>query len=135
MTLTEKILRFFLIASGATCVCALVFMVMPLSCMKAAHRLLGMGEMPVGPVVEYLARSVCALYAMLGGVMILSGLKLRPYRALVLYLGAVWIVFGAAAGVIDHAAGMPLFWTLGESLVTVAMGAVMFLLGLKIQKA
>jgi hypothetical protein len=134
MTPIEKFLRFFLIAAGAVCVMGLGFLAVPLSWMDAIHRLAGLGAMPQGPVVEYLARSACVLYPMLGGVMILSGLKLRQYRTLVLYQGAVWLAFGVLVGAIDYAAGLPGYWTWGESIQTALMGAVILMLGRKIQR-
>lgn len=134
MTPIEKLLRLFLIASGASCVMGLGFLAVPLSWMDAIHRLAGLGPMPQEPVVEYLARSACVLYPMLGGVMILSGIKLRQYRSLVLYQGAVWLAFGVIVGAIDSAAGLPPYWTWGEAAATVFMGAVMLLLGRKIQR-
>ena len=59
-TVLVILLRYFL---GIPGLFALVAVVMPLSWMAATHRWLGLGEMPTGPVVEYLARSVSAFYA------------------------------------------------------------------------
>jgi hypothetical protein len=47
---------------------ALVPVVMPWSWMAATHRWLGLGETPSGRMVEYLARSLSAFYALVGAL-------------------------------------------------------------------
>ena len=58
MTKSDKALVLLLRIVGGPAVFALVAVVMPTSWMAATHRWLGLGEMPTGPVVEYLARSL-----------------------------------------------------------------------------
>jgi hypothetical protein len=77
------LLRYFLRIPGLF---GLDAVFVPLSWMDATHRWLGLGEMPTAPVVEYLARSVSAFYAVLGALCLvwhpascLRGLK-RPIR-------------------------------------------------------
>src|SRR5262249_7042665 len=53
---------------GVTALFAVVAVFMPVSWRAAAHRWLGLGEMPTGPVAEYLARPVSAFYAILGAL-------------------------------------------------------------------
>jgi len=48
---------------------ALVPVFMPVSWMAGTHRWLGLGEMPTGPIVEYLARSLSAFYALVGALL------------------------------------------------------------------
>src|SRR5262245_27062262 len=57
MTKSEKALVLLLRIVGVPALFALVAVFMPVSWMAATHRWLGLGEMPTGPVVEYLARS------------------------------------------------------------------------------
>ena len=66
MTKSDKVLVILLRFGGVIALFALVAVFMPLSWMAATHRWLGLGEMPTGPVVEYLARSLSAFYAFLG---------------------------------------------------------------------
>ncbi len=63
MTKTDKALVLLLRIVGVGSLFALVAVVMPTSWMAATHRWLGRGEMPTGPVVEYLARDLSAFYA------------------------------------------------------------------------
>ena len=59
---------------------ALVPVVMPWSWMAATHRWLGLGEMPTTPVVEYLARSLSAFYALVGALCLAMASDLRHKR-------------------------------------------------------
>src|SRR5215471_12255409 len=63
MTKSDKVLVLLLRIVGVPALFALVAVFMPVSWMAATHRWLGLGEMPTGPVVEYLARSLSAFYA------------------------------------------------------------------------
>jgi hypothetical protein len=128
----EQLLRLVLIASGASCAMAVLPMLMPLHWLATCHRLLGLGPMPSGPLVEYLIRSVCGLYAMLGVLMIMTGQRLPQYRPMVMCLAGLWIGFGLAIGWIDLSAGLPSWWTWSESLMTIAMGATFYVLGRKL---
>jgi hypothetical protein len=56
MTKSDKALVLLLRFVGVSALFALVAVFMPVSWMAATHRWLGPGEMPTGPVVEYLAR-------------------------------------------------------------------------------
>ena len=59
MTKSDKVLVIlFRYLLGIGSLFALVPVVMPWSWMAATHRWLGLGEMPSGPIVEYLARSL-----------------------------------------------------------------------------
>ncbi len=64
-TRADKALVFLLRLVGVSSLLALAAVFMPVSWMVATHRWLGLGEMPVTPVVEYLARSLSACYALL----------------------------------------------------------------------
>ena len=47
---------------------AIIPSMMPFEWMKEIHRYLGMGELPDGPIMGYLTRSLSAMYAMHGAV-------------------------------------------------------------------
>ena len=68
MTKSDKALVILLRFVGVGSLSALVAVVMPSTWMAATHRWLGLGEMPTGPVVEYLARSLSAFYAVMGAL-------------------------------------------------------------------
>jgi hypothetical protein len=68
MTKSDKVLVFLLRLVGVGSLFSLVAVVMPSTWMAATHRWLGLGEMPTGPVVEYLARDLSAFYALVGAL-------------------------------------------------------------------
>jgi len=86
---------------------ALVPVVMPWSWMAATHRWLGLGEMPNGPIVEYLARSLSAFYALVGVLCLVMASDLDRYRPLVRFFGACLALLGIVFTGVDLAAGMP----------------------------
>jgi hypothetical protein len=97
--------------------------------MAATHRWLGLGEeMPSGPVVEYLARSLSAFYALFSAICLLLASDLERYRPLVRFLGVLFALFGLVAFGIDLAAGMPWWWTAFEGPPGVPVGALLFFL-------
>lgn len=117
-------LRWIGTVSGSAIVAAL----MPLSWIAAAHAAIGLGPLPEGPVVEYLARSTSFLYAALGGLMwLIASDPVRHARLLrlVLVLG-----FAAAPGlfVLDHRAGLPAWWRMSEGPMVLLICAVLAVL-------
>jgi hypothetical protein len=107
---------------------ALVPVVMPWSWMAATHRWLGLGEMPNGPIVEYLARSLSAFYALVGVLCLVMASDLDRYRPLVRFFGACLALLGIVFTGVDLAAGMPWWWTAFEGPGGVAFGALLFVL-------
>ena len=87
MTKSDRALVLLLRIVGVGALFALVAVFMPVSWMAATHRCLGLGEMPTGPVVEYLARSVSAFYALMGALCLVLTTDLERYRPLVRFLG------------------------------------------------
>lgn len=100
--------------------------VMPFSWMMEIHAYLGLGVMPGEPIVEYLARSLSALYAILGFILWHVSFRLDGYLGLVRLLGIVFVVFGLVISWIDVKAGLPLAWTLMEGPPTVLGGLWVF---------
>src|SRR5262249_10596516 len=83
MTRADKVLVVLLRCLGVGSLFALVAVVMPFSWMVATHRWLGLGGVPDGPVVEDLARSLSAFYALFGALFLLVAADLERYRPLV----------------------------------------------------
>lgn len=108
--------------AGTAAFCA----VMPLKWMDAVHRALGMGALPQQPVVEYLARSASALYALLGALLWILSLDLPRYRPLLRLLGPAIIALGFLLLWIDRTAGLPRFWQLAEGPANILLGAIIF---------
>jgi hypothetical protein len=128
MTKSDKALTIFLRCLGAGSLFALVAVFMPFSWMVATHRWLGLGEMPTGPVVEYLARSVSAFYAFVGALCIVLAADLERYRPLVRFLGVTFALMSVVLLGVDLAAGMPWWWTASEGPGGAVFGALMFIL-------
>lgn len=123
MTRRARILLFLLRFFGASGLFALIAVVMPVSWMTATHRWLGLGEMPTAPVVEYLARSLSAFYALFGALCLVVASDLERYRPLVRFLGITFVLLGVVFTGIDLMADMPWWWTAFEGPPGVAVGA------------
>ena len=125
MTNRDKRLKIVLHVLGWTTLLALGAVVMPRSWMASTHEWLGLGEFPTAPIVENLARSVSAFYAIFGAVCLVLASDIERYRPLIKFLGAVLVLFGAALIGIDLAAGMPPWWTASEGLSTIVFGVLL----------
>ena len=128
MTKADKVLVILLRIVGVPALFALVAVFMPVSWMAATHRWLGLGEMPTGPVVEYLARSLSASYAIMGVLCLVLAADLERYRPLVRFLGVAFALMSVVLLGVDLAAGMPWWWSASEGPGGVVFGALLFLL-------
>ncbi len=128
MTRREKVLVVLLRVLGIGSLFALVAVFMPYSRMLAIHRWLGMGDMPTAPVVEYLARSLSAFYALMGALCLVVAADLERYRPLVRFLGVAVALMSAIILGVDLAAGMPWWWSASEGPGGVVFGVLMFFL-------
>ena len=95
------VLRWLLIFNGVMTLCALPAVFLPTAWMDAFHRNLGLGALPEGPIVQYLARSVSALYAAFGSLTLILALDLVRYAPLITWWGITAIVFGVLLFWID----------------------------------
>jgi hypothetical protein len=128
MTRSDRWLAILLRCLGGGSLFALLSVVMPFSWMVTIHRWLGLGEMPSGPVVEYLARSVSAFYALFGALFLLVASDLERYLPVVRFLGAALAVVGLILLGVDVAAAMPWWWSVFEGPLWVGFGALIFFL-------
>lgn len=101
---------------------ALGAVVMPFDWMNSIHLQLSLGALPDVPIVGYLTRSISALYALHGALLIFLANDVRRYVSVVRFLAVTGAVFGTVMLGIDWAVGMPLFWTVPEGPSTVASG-------------
>jgi hypothetical protein len=129
----EKALVLLLRISAVVLLTAIVPAVMPFAWMKDIHRLLGMGELPEGPIVGYLTRSLSAMYALHGALVFFVSLDVRRHLPVIKCLAVLGIGFGAGLLVLDVAVGMPLPWIIGEGPFVILLGGVMLWLALKVQ--
>jgi hypothetical protein len=128
MTKSDRALVLLLRIVGVGSLFALVAVVMPTSWMVATHRWLGLGEMPTGPVVEYLARSLSAFYALFGAICLVLASDLERYRPLVRFLALAVVLMSLVVLGVDLAAGMPWWWSASEGPGGVVFGALLFVL-------
>ncbi len=124
ITLLKIVLR----VVGVTSLFALFAVVMPMPWMEAAHQWLGLGEMPRGNVVEYLARSLSAFYALFGFLCLVLAMDVGRYLRVVWFMGLSVCVLGIVMVGIDIAAGMPTSWIASEGPTAVAAGALLLYL-------
>ena len=124
----QKLLVWLLRFSGAVLLLAFPAMFLPTSWMSATHEWLGLGEFPRMPVVDYLARSIAALYGFHGVLVLIVSRDVARYAPIVRYLGVMDIVFGLTMVGIDLNAGMPALWTMMEGPPLVGAGLLMLYL-------
>ncbi len=103
---------------------AFLAVLLPADWMAGIHAWLGMGDLPREPIVDYLARTVAALYGFHGVMLFIVASDPVRFRPLVRYIAAMNLIFGASLIVIDWHAGLPIWWTLGEGPPLVAVGAL-----------
>jgi hypothetical protein len=99
------------------------------------HRWLGLGEMPTGPIVEYLARSLSAFYALVGALCLVMASDLDRYRPLVRFFGVCLALLGIVFTGVDLAAGMPWWWTALEGPGAMPIGALVYFLARPVHRA
>jgi hypothetical protein len=128
MTKSDSVLVILLRLVGLSALLALAAVFMPYSWMAATHRWLGLGEMPTGPVVEYLARSLSASYAVMGVLCLVVAADLERYRPLVRWLALVFALMSVVLLGVDLAAGMPWWWSAFEGPRGVVVAMLLFLL-------
>jgi hypothetical protein len=79
-------------------------------------------------VVEYLARSASALYALCGGLFLVLASDLDRYRPVVRFLGVAFTLLAPVFLFIDLAAGLPWWWTAAEGPPGLVVGPLVHLL-------
>jgi hypothetical protein len=122
------LLTFVLRLSGVILLAAFPAILLPVEWMAATHQRLGLGEFPRAPVVEYLTRSIAALYGFHGVLVLLVSWDPVRYRTIVSYLAVMNITFGLMMVAIDLRAGLPVLWTLLEGPPIASLGVVMAVL-------
>jgi hypothetical protein len=108
--------------SGSGLMLAFLAILLPVDWMAATHPWLGLGEFPRTPIVDYLTRSIAALYGFHGVFLWVVSLDPGRYRVFVWFAAVMNIAFGAMMIAIDLHAGMPAIWTALEGPSIVVMG-------------
>ncbi len=110
-------LRIFLQCVGYVSLLAFVAAVMPASWFIEASKGLGL-EFADLPLTFYLARNLSTLYGFVALVLLVIATDLDRYLPLARYAAFGTLLLGTLQLVTDAQAGMPWWWTLGESVST-----------------
>jgi hypothetical protein len=113
---------------GAVTVTAFLTVLLPPNWQAAVHEWLGLGTFPRSPIVEYLTRSVAALYGFHGVLLLLVSADPVKYRTIVDYIGILNVTFGAMLIGIDLYAGLPWWWTAFEGPAIIPFGILLLFL-------
>ncbi len=118
----RKILKWILLVAGGLAATAVFPMAMPTDWMEAANGWLGLGPFHRSPLMEYLTRSLSALYALNGFLALYLARDVKRYADLLAFYG--WLTVGVAVALtaIDFSAGMPPSWSWGEGPPLVVFG-------------
>jgi hypothetical protein len=130
----ERTLVWLLRVVGGSGLLALPAALMPAEWMRATHRWLGLGEMPDGPVVFYMARSLSGFYAFVSLLLLYLSLDVRLYLPLLRFVALALLPFGLGFLVMDAAVGMPVWWTCMEGPGVVIFGGVMLWLLRRVER-
>jgi hypothetical protein len=113
---------------GCILVSAFGAIALPVEWMACTHEWLGLGEFPRAAIVDYLARSVSALYGFHGVLLLLIATDPVRYRAIVTYVAVMNVLLGAIMLGIDIHAGLPIAWTVLEGPPLMVLGAIIVVL-------
>jgi hypothetical protein len=125
---SQRLLVILLRLGGVVTLSAFLAMLLPVEWMASTHRWLGLGEFPHSPVVDYLARSVAALYGFHGVLLLIVASDPVRFLTIVRFIGVMNVGFGLILVAIDAHAGLPWWWTLGEGPPITAFGLVVLFL-------
>jgi hypothetical protein len=114
MSNPETLLRVLLYISAAVTLLAFPCTLLPVEWMDWTHQQLGLGELPRGPIVIYMARTLSLLYGMHGVMSLLLAGDVRRYLPLIRTVSWLMALCGVAILFIDWNAGLPWYWIAGE---------------------
>lgn len=123
-----RLLTLLLRIAGLTTGAAFLAIFLPADWMATTHEALGLGPFPRAPIVDYLARSIALLYGFHGILMFMVAGDPVRYRPIVTYIATMDLIFGIAIAIIDVHAGLPWYWTMGESLSITGLGVLIAVL-------
>ncbi|MDA1163717.1 MAG: hypothetical protein O3B13_11500 [Planctomycetota bacterium] len=121
-------LSWFLRLVGVADLLAIVVVFLPDVWLEWAHEAIGLGGLPQGRIVGYLARSTSLLYGIHGALLLILGSDVSRYRPLIRWYGIVIVGAGVLLVGVDIAESMPLWWTVSEGIAVIGIGAVILTL-------
>jgi hypothetical protein len=122
MSGAERLLVICLRVGAAVLLLAFPAALLPFPWMAVTNAWLGLSELPDTPLVGYLTRSLSALYAFHGALLLFVAGDIRRYRPLIGFLGVANVLFGMFIVGLDLYVGLPGPWTLAEGPLIIAAG-------------
>jgi hypothetical protein len=127
---SQRLQSWLLRVAGAVEILAFIAVVMPRSWMEVSHAWLGMGEMPGGALTMFMIRQASYTYGMHGISLWILATDPDRFRPLLILNGISFLLAAPVFFVIDHTSGMPLWWTVSDSLGCAFFGAALLWLNL-----
>lgn len=118
----RRLLAWLLYVLGSMMSVAFLAVVMPTSAMAAIADWLGVGPLPRSPLIEYLTRSLSAMYGVLGVLHLYLARDVVRHLDVIVVVGWLTVLAGAIQTAVDFTAGMPLLWSWSEGPPTVLIG-------------
>ncbi|MCP4200612.1 MAG: hypothetical protein GY769_01600 [bacterium] len=128
----EATLTWLLRCLGGLTLLALVPMVMPTDWMAVVNDRLGLEPLPRSPLTEYLTRSLCAIYALVGALTLYVARDVRRYAGFVAFAGRLTVLLGVFLSLLGPWAGLPAVWVWWEGPPTIAVGVWMYWLARRV---
>jgi hypothetical protein len=123
-----KRLQLFLRVFAILPMTAVFAAMLPIATMDQVHQYVGLGTLPKGPIVEYLARSTSLFYAIHGALLWYIASDLRRYRDLFRFYLWISLLFALGLFLTDLSAGLPPAWALAEGpAIAGFVGLIMWL--------
>ena len=117
--------------AGVVEILAFLAVVMPRSWMEASHTGLGLGEMPVAPVLMFMIRQASYTYGAHGISLLVIASNVERFRPLIILNGIAFLIGGPVFFLIDYTSGMPWWWTIADPLSCLTFGAALLWLSRK----
>lgn len=114
--------------TGLAMLCGLVFVFCPFAWMQKIHAAIGMGELANTALMGYLTRTLSAMYAIVGAILLFVSGDLRRYLPLIRLLGVIAVAGGAGVTVLDAILHLPALWTILEGPLTIGLGVALLFL-------
>ena len=128
----ERLLKLILQINGGVMATALIAVFLSHDQMGAIHEWLGLGNFPEGIIVDYLARSLSAFYAIMGILYLVLARDVRAHASVITFMARASICFGVGSIFIGLQLGFPAWWTWGEGPFIILYGAAILWLQWKI---